>query len=54
MNQLINHGGDCRTAPATPGLVIVVCGGKVVALFMVTVQLNTFIKSTSICTWGLL
>ena len=20
MNQLINDGGDCRTAPATPGL----------------------------------
>ena len=20
MTQLINHGGDCRTAPATPGL----------------------------------
>ena len=20
MNELINHGGDCRTAPATPGL----------------------------------
>ena len=20
MNQLTNHGGDCRTAPATPGL----------------------------------
>ena len=22
MNQSINHGGDCRTAPATPGLLI--------------------------------
>ena len=20
INELINHGGDCRTAPATPGL----------------------------------
>ena len=20
MNESINHGGDCRTAPATPGL----------------------------------
>ena len=24
MNQLINDGGDCRTAPATPGLLIMV------------------------------
>jgi hypothetical protein len=22
MNQLMNHGGVCRTAPATPGLLI--------------------------------
>ena len=22
VTQLINHGGDCRTAPATPGLLI--------------------------------
>ena len=22
MNKLINYGGDCRTAPATPGLLI--------------------------------
>ena len=24
MNELINDGGDCRTAPATPGLLIIV------------------------------
>ena len=23
MNQLISNGGDCRTAPATPGLLII-------------------------------
>ena len=23
MNELINDGGDCRTAPATPGLLII-------------------------------
>ena len=24
MNQLINYGGVCRTAPATPGLLIII------------------------------
>ena len=24
MNELINDGGDCRTAPATPGLLTIV------------------------------
>ena len=23
VNELINHGGDCRTAPATPGLLTI-------------------------------
>ena len=25
MNDSVNDGGDCRTAPATPGLLIITC-----------------------------
>ena len=29
MNQLISDGGDCRTAPATPGLLIILTKMKI-------------------------
>ena len=42
MNQLINDGGDCRTAHATPGLLEITSGhGKYV---QGNAQHNTFIR----------
>ena len=32
MNELINHGGVCRTAPATPGLLKSLNGNKKISL----------------------
>ena len=34
MSELINYGGDCRTALATPGFVVYVLG--ILAMFLLT------------------
>ena len=42
MNQLISDGGDCKTAPATPGLLITLESASVVSICSV---LSDLLKS---------
>ena len=49
MNELINYGGDCRTAPATPGLLKI---DKTAVVLLLTVVIRIF--ETIILPWIIL
>ena len=49
MNQSINHGGYCRTAPATPGLLKMPDDSKKSQAFFLGIVRHPFLGMSGIC-----